>query len=54
MKVTIPTVAELKVTHSGGEETIRTFDKAWHRMRELAQTTSPVKCSFVGFVRLEK
>lgn len=44
-------VAELVITSSLGQETIRSFDKAWHRMREIGQTTVPVNCRLTGFVR---
>jgi hypothetical protein len=48
-KITV--VAELVVTSSRGQETIRSFDKAWHRMREIGQTTVPVNCCLIGFAR---
>jgi hypothetical protein len=44
-------VAELVITSSLGTETVRSFDKAWHRMREIGQTTTPVNCRLTGFVR---
>lgn len=44
----ITVVAELLVTSPLGEEKIRSFDKAWHRMRELP---TPAKSLLLGFVR---
>lgn len=45
-------VAELQVTGSDGKvETVRSFEKGWTRMRELAQVGTPVKCVLTGFVR---
>ena len=44
-------VAELILTYPGGTEIVRSFDRAWHRMREIAKTASPVNCRFNGFVR---
>lgn len=41
-------VAELEVTSPLGKETIRSFDKAWHRFRELP---TPTNCRLIGFVR---
>lgn len=38
------------VTHAGGEERIRTFDKAWHRLLEV----QPGTLTFHGFVRKEE
>lgn len=38
------------VTHDGGEERIRTFDKAWHRALEVW----PATLTFVNFVRKEE
>lgn len=48
-KITV--VAELVVTSSLGQETIRSFDKAWYRMRDISQITTPVNCRLIGFVR---
>lgn len=50
-KEKITVVAELVITSSLGEETIRSFDRAWHRMQEVGETTLPVKCRLIGFVR---
>jgi hypothetical protein len=44
-------VAELTLTHPGGTEVVRSFDKAWHRMLEMAKTSPPVSCRHTGFVR---
>lgn len=46
--------ALLSVSSSEGVEEIRTFDKAWHRARTIARTTTPVKISFLRFVRKDK
>jgi hypothetical protein len=44
-------VAELTLTHADGTtEIVRSFDKAWHRMREIGETSLPVKCRLNGFV----
>ena len=50
-KEVISVVAELTLTSSNGVEVVRSFDKAWHRMREIGKTTTPVKCHLNGFVR---
>jgi len=44
-------VAELELTSSQGTEIVRSFDTAWHRMREISRETTPVKCKLRGFVR---
>jgi hypothetical protein len=44
----IKVVAELTLRWSGGIETIRTFDAAWHRAFELPV---PVTIRFERFVR---
>jgi hypothetical protein len=44
-------VAELRLTYDGKTEMVRSFDKAWHRMREIGRTTTPVNCRLMGFVR---
>lgn len=43
-------VAQLTVTSPLGAETIRSFDKAWHRSLELPL---PVLVRFEGFVRVD-
>jgi len=48
-KITV--VAELTIESTQGVETIRSFDRAWHRMRELAATSAPVRVRLQGFVR---
>jgi hypothetical protein len=49
-KVTV--VAELTITSpSHGVETVRSFDKAWHTMRERGAIATPVNCRFERFVR---
>lgn len=50
-KEKITVVAELVITSSLGQETIRSFDKAWHRMRDIGRITTPVNCRLTGFVR---
>lgn len=49
-KKTIQVVAELEVTSEGKTETVRTFDKAWHRGLELPV---PVLISFKRFARID-
>jgi hypothetical protein len=44
-------VAELELTHPGGKEIVRSFDTSWHRMLEIAKTSTPVRCKLNGFVR---
>lgn len=44
----ITVVAELKVSSGDQTETIRTFDKAWHRVLELP---TPATMSFNQWVR---
>lgn len=46
-KVTV--VAECTVESESGIETIRSFDKAWHRALEVA----PAKLTFQRFVRID-
>lgn len=46
----IPMVAQLQVTSAEGVETIRTFDRAWHRAFELP---TPVNIKFIQFVRAD-
>lgn len=50
-KEVISVVAELTISSSLGEETIRSFDKAWHRMPEIGKITTPINCRLNGFVR---
>ena len=50
-KEVISVVAECTITSALGVEVVRSFDLAWHRMREIGQTTTPVKCRLNGFVR---
>lgn len=50
-KEVISVVAECTITSSLGVEVVRSFDLAWHRMREIGKTTTPVNCRFTGFVR---
>lgn len=50
-KEVISVVAECTITSSLGVEVVRSFDAAWHRMREIGKTTTPVNCRFTGFVR---
>jgi hypothetical protein len=47
-KEVMTVVAELRITSLLGEETIRSFDKAWTRFRELP---TPTNCCLLGFVR---
>lgn len=47
-KITVE--AMCSVSHAGGVEKIRTFDKAWHRALEVA----PATLTFVSFVRKEE
>ncbi len=47
-KISVEAMCE--VTHSGGVERIRTFDKAWHRALDV----TPATLTFVGFVRKEE
>jgi hypothetical protein len=47
-KEAMTVVAELVVTSPLGQETIRSFDKAWERFRELP---TPTNCRLTGFVR---
>jgi len=46
-------VAQLHLTWTGGEQTVRSFDTAWHLMLELAaiEGNCPVTCKLTGFVR---
>lgn len=50
-KEKITVVAELVITSALGQETVRSFDKAWHRMQEVGESTLPVNCRLKGFVR---
>ncbi len=49
-------VAELHLTWTGGEQTVRSFDTAWHLMLELAaiEGNCPVNCKLMGFVHKTK
>jgi hypothetical protein len=49
-KEPVTVIAELEVTWPGGRETIKTFDKAWHRALELLV---PVTVSFKRFARID-
>jgi hypothetical protein len=49
-KKEIVAIAELEVSWSNGKETIRTFDRAWHRALELP---IPVTVSFKRFARID-
>jgi hypothetical protein len=49
-KITV--IAQLEVTdHLGESHTVRGFDNAWHIVRSLARTGTPVKSRLLGFVR---
>lgn len=43
-------IAELEVTWPDGQETIKTFDRAWHRLMELPV---PAHMYFVRFGRID-
>lgn len=46
-------VAELTIVHAGGQEIVRSFDRAWKRSMELALRETPVTTTFNNFVRID-
>jgi hypothetical protein len=51
---TAPTVvAEFTITYAGGQEIVRSFDRAWVRSLELSLTVRPVTTTFNEFVRID-
>lgn len=50
-KEKITAVAELTVISPKGKEIVRSFDKAWHRTKDLPL---PARATFNGFVRLDE
>lgn len=49
-KLEVKVIAELEVVSPEGKETIKTFDKAWHRALQLPV---PVNINFIRFGRAD-